>query len=126
MAVRMENKCTFENHDMLTMNPGDSFTCLAHIRMAPTTSTTYYLLGLGPGTLNTAPEAQRLQVSCNSADAGGCKDWFLDPIPVVNADGSTSPGRTRARLVLIDTFGKGSTTNKGDFYLTFHFHVTRP
>jgi hypothetical protein len=28
------------------------------------------------------------------ADAGGCKDWFIDPIPVVNADGSTSPART--------------------------------
>jgi hypothetical protein len=126
VSVRMENKCTFENNDMLTMQVGEAFACQANIRMAPTTSTTYYNLGLGPGTLNTAPEAQRLQVSCNSVDAGGCKDWFLDPIPVVNPDGSTSAGRTRARLVLIDTRGKGSTTNKGDFYLTFHFHVTRP
>jgi len=34
---------------------------------------------------------------------GNCNDWFIDPIPVVNADGSTSPGQTVARLNLINT-----------------------
>jgi hypothetical protein len=27
---------------------------------------------------------------------------------------------------LVNTRGAGSLTNEGDFYLTFHFHVTRP
>jgi hypothetical protein len=67
-----------------------------------------------------------VQVACNAANSGGCSDWFLDPIPVVNADGSTSPGQARARLDLVDTHGNNNFTNEGDFYVTFHFHVTRP
>ncbi len=83
----------------------------------------FYRLEMDPTLLN-EPETQQAQVSCNAANSGGCSDWFIDPIPVVNSDGSTSPGRTRARLDLVDS--KGDLTNEGDFYLTFHFHVTRP
>ena len=70
------------------------------------------------------PETQRVQVACNASGSdGNCNDWFLDPIPVVNPDGSTSPGQTRARL----NYGSGAPfNNEGDFYLTFHIHVTRP
>jgi hypothetical protein len=120
--VRTETKCSFDKHDMHAMKPGDKFPCEALIRF-PTISNVYYRLYMGDGAM---PETQKLQVSCNSADSSGCNDWFLDPVPVVNPDGSTSPGQTRARLERIDTFGKGSTTNEGDFYLTFHIHVTRP
>jgi hypothetical protein len=80
---------------------------------------------MAPTFLN-EPETQQVQISCNAANSGGCSDWFIDPIPVVNSDGSTSPGRTRARLDLVNTHGSGSLTNEGDFYMTFHFHVTRP
>jgi hypothetical protein len=124
-AVRMENKCTLDHHDMLTMKAGDKFTCDLSIRFPPATSSTFYRLEMDPTLLN-EPETQQVQVSCNAANSGGCSDWFLDPIPVVNPDGTTSPGRTRARLDLVNTHGSGSTTNEGDFYLTFHFHVTRP
>ena len=72
------------------------------------------------------PETQDVQVSCNSTDSAGCNDWFIDPVPVVNADGSTSPGKARARLNLVDTHGSNNFTNEGDFYVTFHFHVSRP
>ena len=127
LSVRMENKCTLDNHNMLAMKPGDSFPCVMIIRFPPTTSSTYYRLDMaGSWTSMNEPETQDVQVSCNSANSGSCNDWFIDPIPVVNADGSTSPGRTRARLNLLNTHGNGSITNKGDFYLTFHFHVTRP
>jgi hypothetical protein len=124
-AVRMENKCTFDNHDMLTMKAGDKFTCPLSIRFPPLTSTTFYRLEMGWTALN-EPETQEVQISCNSADYGGCNDWFIDPVPVVNPDGSTSPGQTRARLDLVNTRGTGTLTDEGDFYLTFHFHVTRP
>jgi hypothetical protein len=124
-AVRMENKCSLDNHDMLTMKAGDKFTCDLSIRFPPVTSSTFYRLEMDPTLLN-EPETQQAQVSCNAADSGGCNDWFIDPIPVVNPDGSTSPGRTRARLDLVDTRGAGTLTDEGDFYLTFHFHVTRP
>ena len=125
-AVRMENKCSLDHHDMLTMNAGDKFNCDLSIRFPPSTPSTYYRLDMNPTLLPDETETQQVQVSCNAANSGGCSDWFLDPIPVVNPDGSTSPGKTRARLNLNDTHGKGSVTNAGDFYLTFHFHVTRP
>lgn len=126
LAVRMENKCTLGNRNMLTMNTGDKFTCPMIIRLPPTTSSTYYRLDMaGSWTSVNEPETQDVQVSCNSVDSGGCKDWFIDPVPVVNADGSTSPGKARARLNLLNTHGN-NTTNRGDFYMTFHFHVTRP
>jgi hypothetical protein len=124
-AVRMENKCSLDHHDMLTMKAGDKFNCDLSIRFPQATPSTFYRLEMDPTLLN-EPETQQVQVSCNAADSGGCSDWFLDPIPVVNPDGSTSPGQTRARLDLVNTHGTGSLTNEGDFYLTFHFHVTRP
>jgi len=120
-AMHMENKCTEDSLDMLTMKPGDRFTCNTLFRF-PSSDKSFYRLDMGTfDRFYPEPETQRVQVSCNLADAGGCKDWFIDPIPVVNADGSTSPGRTRARLNYGSGFG-----NHGDFYLTFHFHVTRP
>jgi hypothetical protein len=126
MPIRMETKCSGVSLDMLTMKPGDKFTCPASIRMPPYTSTTYYRLDM-LYTFGGEPETQEPQVTCNSADSGGCNDWFIDPVPVVNADGSTSPGQSRARLVLVNTRGTSlNVTDEGDFYLTFHIHVTRP
>ncbi len=123
--VRMENKCSLDNHDMLTMKAGDTFTCITSIRFPPYTSSTYYRLDMaGSWTFLNEPETQDAQVSCNSVDTAGCNDWFIDPVPIVNPDGSTSPGKARARLNLVTT--RGSMTDEGDFYLTFHFHVTRP
>ena len=121
LAVNMFNQCTYDNLDMLTMKPGDSFACMTTIRFPQDSSGGNYWLSMG-GT--SAGETDRVQVSCNAADAGGCKDWFIDPIPVVNADGSTSPGRTCARLLYSPR--KGPNQQDGDFYLTFHIHVTRP
>ncbi len=47
--------------------------------------------------------------------------------PVVNSDGSISPGETRARLNYFYYIrNKGYMENRGAFYLTFHLHVTRP
>ena len=118
-AARMENKCTQDNHDMLTMKAGDSFQCVMIIRL-PGPNSGYYRLYMGRTWYS---ETDDVQVSCNSANSAGCNDWFIDPIPVVNPDGTTSPGRARARLNL-DV--RNSTTDDGDFYLTFHIHVTRP
>jgi hypothetical protein len=84
-----------------------------------------------PNPLAPKPETQQLQVSCNSSGGdGNCNSWFLDPTPVVNPDGTTAAGQTRARLSKIVTKNAGnvvvSDTNEGDFYLTFHIQVTRP
>lgn len=125
LAMHLENKCTEDNLDTLTMKPGDKFTCNTIFRLPSTPKAGFYSLQMGTyDSFNPEPETQRVQVSCNSSGGDGkCQDWFLDPIPVVNPDGSTSPGKTRARL----NYGTGAPfTNEGDFYLTFHIHVTRP
>lgn len=122
-SLHVENKCTVDSHDMLTMKAGDTFDCDTLIHF-PSTTKDFYRLDMG--TYDSGypePETQKVQVSCNSsASDGDCNDWFLDPIPVVNPDGSTSPGKTRARLNYVSR----STVDEGDFYLTFHIHVTRP
>ena len=82
-AVRMENKCSLDHHDMLTMKAGDKFTCDFSIRFPPSTRSTFYRLEMDPTLLN-EPETKQVQVACNAANSGGCSDWFLDPIPVVN------------------------------------------
>jgi hypothetical protein len=124
--VRMENKCTFDNKNMLTMKAGDTFTCPTLIRLTyGATSSSYYGLSMAPS-FTGQTETQPAQIQCNSvASDGNCNDWFIDPIPVANLDGSTSPGKTEARLSLKTTKGKSSSTDEGDFYMTFHIHVTR-
>jgi len=127
--MHLENKCSVSNRDMLTMKPGNSFTCDTLFRFPiPNTTSSFYRLDMG--TYDSAYpelETQQVLVTCNSsATDGNCNDWFLDPIPVVNPDGSTSPGMTRARLNLVSSKGNNPFTNEGDFYLTFHIHITRP
>jgi hypothetical protein len=119
LPARLGNKCTQENHDMLSMKAGDSFPCETFIWFAAGAET--YRLFMGKSWYS---ETDYAQVSCNSADSGGCKDWSIDPIPVVNPDGTASPGRARARLERLGV--RNQVINEGDFYLNFHVHVTRP
>ena len=59
------------------------------------------------------PETTDAQVRCNTADAGGCNDWAIDPVDL---------GQAVGRL----TLRGDATTNYGDFYMRFHIPVTRP
>jgi hypothetical protein len=71
-----------------------------------------------------APESTQVQIQCNGLGANGyCNDWFIDPIPIVNPDGTVSPGQAIGRLV---TPGRNTEINEGGFYMTFHVHITRP
>jgi hypothetical protein len=129
--VRVQTTCSAWNRNMLTMRRGDAFTCSANV-ILPTVNNVFYELNMGtiPNPLIPKPETQQLQVTCTSSGTdGNCNAWFLDPIPIVNADGSVSPGQTRARLQqhVMSNGGKViSQTNKGDFYLTFHMAIARP
>jgi hypothetical protein len=126
----MWTKCSFDNHDMHAMKPGDSFQCIAAVHIQTASNVEHNLaMGTSDPTGNPLPETQEPLVKCNSADSNGCNDWSIYPVPVMNADGTTSPGHTRARLTKVVTGNGGkvlSKTNEGDFYLTFLFHVTRP
>lgn len=130
-AMHMENKCSLDYRDMYTMKAGDKLTCDFLFRFPSSgNKTPYYRLDMIPDapSVDLAPETQQAQVQCNSVNSsdGKCNDWFIDPIPVINSDGSISPGQTRARLTLVTSAGSNNNPNEGDFYLTFHIHVTRP
>lgn len=118
-AVRVIDSCTKYGKNVLTMSPGATMTCPVLVRWD--SGGTYRL---DMGTPVEAPESTPAQITCNSADAVGCADWFIDPIPSIGADGTTSPGTAIARLVSLAR--NGAVTNRGDFFMTFHFHVTRP
>jgi hypothetical protein len=119
--AHIEDKCTLVGKNMLTMTAGTAFTCPLIIRF-PASSRSDYRIYIAPS-FTGYTETTDVQVSCNAQDSGGCNDWFIDPIPVVNPDGTTSPGKSVGRLEL-DT--SRTITNDGDFYMTFHIHLTRP
>jgi hypothetical protein len=129
-AVQWVTRCSGQNRNMYTMQPGDRFPCVA-IVMLPTVDDVFHELHMGYlNAMDPKPETQEVQVTCHSAGAdGNCSGWYLDPIPVVNPDGSTSPGQTRARLTRFVTHRSGkivSRTNLGAYYFTFHVNISRP
>lgn len=110
---KMQVECTFLGKNMLTMTAGASITCGLLNELTATSGVTY---GLSPmHSFNGFPETTDVQIGCNSADAGGCKEWFIDPIGL---------GQAVARLNHRPT--KNTQVTDGDFYLRFHIHLTRP
>lgn len=123
--AKLQVDCFRLNLDMLTMQAGNSIQCPALVRLDET-RLNYYRLDMGELKLQGDElETSLVNVQCNfvASDGSGCNDWTVDPIPVVNPDGSTTAGRAVARLVYNS---QTRLANEGDFYLTFHYHITRP
>lgn len=119
--LKLQVDCFRVNGNMLTMQQGQVSTCPALIRLPLINKLTYYVLSMGDLASNAGTQ---VQVQCNSVAGGECNDWYVDPIGTLfNSDGSISPGQAIARLNYVTQKG---TTNDGDFYLTFHYHITRP
>lgn len=101
-------KCTLLGLSMLTMAANTSMTCPMLISFYTAGDVQY---GLHPAKSWTGfQETTDAQVTCNSVNSGGCNAWSIDPIGVDPAVGRLTTGEE----------------NLGDFYLTFHVHVTRP
>lgn len=117
-AARIEDKCYAAGLDPATMTSGQSFQCPAIITQIPSgiSGDTYELSMTGQ--YASAPETSLVQFQCNSNGSDGkCNDWTIDPV------GGTAVARLKETVVTKRT----TTTNyEGDFYLTFHIHVTRP
>jgi hypothetical protein len=130
LVSRFAEYCTAISLDTGTMNAvGQTIQCPAIFRFDWSRSTYYrvYMTGAWSAPGQYAPETTYVQIQCNGLGTNGfCNDWYIDPIPMVNADGTTSPGQVIGRLVAITTRGTSTYTNEGDFYMTFHVHVTRP
>ncbi|HKT33608.1 MAG TPA: hypothetical protein VJR03_02170 [Nitrospira sp.] len=131
--VRFIDKCSYINVNMLAIKPGSPQACPILIRFGPEISsgrtTTYYRLDMSPNLCKSCiaePETQDVQISCNAQDASGhCNDWSVDSIPPTSQSGGVPTNQVIARLVLVNS-GGALVANDGDFYLTFHIHVTNP
>ncbi len=109
----MNIHCTFVNRSMKTMTTGSSFECPLPTRF-DFNGITY---SRSPALSFTGhQETTNVAVVCNAADAGGCNDWFIQPI---------GQGRAIARLARDNGPAKPGT-HLGTFYVRFRIHVTRP
>ena len=117
LKAHIEVKCTLVFNDMHAMAAGSSFTCPLLNRFNTAGNIDY---NLGPAfSFFGYPETTDAKVTCNTADSGGCNDWFIDPIV---------PGQAVGRLQTPSTVkGKNQgPIDEGDFYMRFHIHLTRP
>jgi hypothetical protein len=117
LKAHIEVKCTLLYNDMLTMTAGSSFTCPLIDRFNPAGNIAYRL---SPAkSFTNYAETTDVRVSCNTANSGGCNDWFIDPIV---------PGQAVGRLVpdIPPNQKHLGPVNDGDFYMRFHIHLTRP
>jgi hypothetical protein len=128
LQSRFAEYCTAIGLDVGSMNAvNQTQQCPAIFRFNWNSSTYYRVYMTGSWSTFGAPETTYVQIQCNALGTNGyCNDWYIDPIPVSNGDGTFSPGQAIGRLVAITTRGTGTSTNEGDFYMTFHLHVTRP
>jgi hypothetical protein len=112
-TARFMNKCTCgAGQNMYTMPANTQIYCPMHIRMYSVN----YRLDMGAAG---ETETEFVKIFCNAADSAGCKDWSIDPIS--NPGDTTNPGKTRGRLVDL-----GTNATLGNYYVTYHVHVTRP
>jgi len=124
LVSKFEEKCTAISLDVGTMNQvGQAFNCPAVFRF--NWGSSYYRVWM-TGAWGGFAESTPVHIQCNGLGTNGyCNDWFIDPIPVVNPDGTTSPGTAIGRLS--SPSGRaGAEVNYGDFYMTFHVHIRRP
>jgi hypothetical protein len=128
LVSRFAEYCTAIGLDIGTMTAvNQTIQCPAIFRFNWNSSTYYRVYMTGLWSTFYAPETTYVQIQCNALGTNGyCNDWYIDPIPISNGDGTFSPGQAIGRLVAITTTGTGTATNKGDFYMTFNVHVTRP
>jgi hypothetical protein len=112
-TFRGMNKCTCgAGLSMYAMAANTRIFCPMHFRL----NAVNYRLDMGA---SGEDETEFVEISCKAADSSGCKEWSIDPIS--DPDYTDNPGVTRARLVNLS-----NGQNLGDYYMTFHLHVTRP
>jgi hypothetical protein len=127
VIAHVEDKCTQISNgnggwnNMYQMTATQTFQCPLITHFYDSNGYEYRIYS-GP---NWEPETTFAQVTCNSvASDGGCNDWYIDPIPAgYDVNGNPIPGEAIGRLVY---FTKRGSTNEGDYYFRFHFHITRP
>jgi len=129
VIAHIEDKCTMISYNMIRMSAGQTLPCPAIVHFFNTNGDEYRIYMAPNWTQPPTPETTFVQVTCNAVASDGCNDWYIDPIPSLDGSGNPIPGMAIGRLVGPPFFGHGKTAsdgNQGDYYLRFHFHLTRP
>jgi len=80
----------------------------------------WYRLGFQPDNF---PEVQRMNVTCNAADSGGCKLWTITPSGTTL---TTDPNpKNLNKLLQIDPGSDAVLADLGDYYISFSITVAR-
>ena len=107
LVSRFAEYCTAISLNMGTMNAvNQTIQCPAIFCFNWNSSTYYRVYMTGSWSTFYAPETTYVQIQCNALGTNGyCNDWYIDPIPISNGDGTFSPGQAIGRLVAINTKG---------------------
>jgi hypothetical protein len=125
--VHIISKCHLYNLSYLTIAPQQTVTCPLRVGQI-FIGTQEYAVHMNPvpnGTDGTWPETNPANVTCNST-SGACASWTVTPSGT-GPDGS--PANVGALLAYYTSTTKGKTTTtivkQGDYYLSFHFDLTK-
>lgn len=113
-------KCHMVNQDLRKLPVGGTTQCPGSFRFqAP--DGLWYRLSFQPANF---PEVNYMQVTCNAADASGCKLWVISPSGTALTGTDPNPKNVN-RLVQIDPKSEAIIGDVGDFYISFSITVAR-
>jgi len=115
----LQTRCSMNNIDMLTIPVGSTAVCPGALRfLAPNGQ--WYRLAFQPANY---PDVDPFHVTCNAADATGCKTWTITPSgTTVTGDDPNPKGSNK--LLLVDS-GGGVLAEGGDYLTSFSITVAR-
>jgi hypothetical protein len=115
----LQTRCSMNNIDMLTIPVGSTAICPGALRfLAP--SGQWYRLAFQPANY---PDVEPFKVTCDVADATGCKTWTITPSGTTLTGEDTNP-KGLNKLLHVDS-GGGVLAEGGDYLTSFAITVTR-
>jgi hypothetical protein len=100
------------------METGDSLLCPMSLTFPASKKNTWKVAGGFPAYPN-LPGTDLVLVTCIADDELGCREWTLEP-------GATHDGELKNKVALLLVSGNTVLENRGHFYMSFSFRVTRP
>jgi len=119
LPTQLQVRCTcHENLSMLAMEAGDAIACPLTNHFTRANGEEFKL---NAGAVINPGDTTNAQITCLAGDTNGCREWDIAPIP--NAD---TLDRSVGRLYQLLSKGKVREVHRGNFYLRFAIHITRP
>jgi hypothetical protein len=119
-TAHLIGKCSMVNVDMVKMTAGAAASCPGTFRFKALDGQ-WYRLSFQPENF---PHVDRMKVSCERADATGCREWLVVPGNAIFTADDPNPKSLHA-LVNIDEGGAQILGEGGDYLLSFAIRLTR-